>query len=195
MSNICLFQHILITNNKLLLIVISFIISSWFLTRHWVGKSVLVLSFHHPTIPTSLPLTPQVHERSVQSDFLLTILKDVVMRRSDLQLILMSATVDCQKFSSYFNRCPVISIPGRTFPVEVRGASVCVCGYQRYAGGSRIFWSSCVFVSRCPTWKTLWKRSATSWRRTRSTAREFLKTKRKWASPSRKKVARLCNTR
>lgn len=56
MSNICLFQHILITNNKLLLIVISFIISSWFLTRHWVGKSVLVLSFHHPTIPTSLPL-------------------------------------------------------------------------------------------------------------------------------------------
>lgn len=61
----------------------------------------------------------QVHERSVQSDFLLTILKDVVMRRSDLQLILMSATVDCHKFSNYFNRCPVISIPGRTFPVEV----------------------------------------------------------------------------
>ena len=51
------------------------------------------------------------------------------------------------------------------------------------------------FVSRCPTWKTLWKRSATSWRRTRSTAREFLKTKRKSAFLSRKKVARLCNTR
>ncbi|MEQ2195909.1 hypothetical protein XENOCAPTIV_020224, partial [Xenoophorus captivus] len=61
----------------------------------------------------------KVHERSVQSDFLLTILKDVVMKRSDLHLILMSATVDCAKFSSYFNRCPVISIPGRTFPVEV----------------------------------------------------------------------------
>lgn len=67
--------------------------------------------------------SPQVHERSVQSDFLLTILKDVVMRRTDLQLILMSATVDCHKFSNYFNRCPVITIPGRTFPVEVRGAS------------------------------------------------------------------------
>ncbi|TKS83992.1 ATP-dependent RNA helicase dhx29 [Collichthys lucidus] len=61
----------------------------------------------------------KVHERSVQSDFLLTILKDVVMRRSDLRLILMSATVDCNKFSNYFNRCPVITIPGRTFPVEV----------------------------------------------------------------------------
>ncbi|KAM4634341.1 ATP-dependent RNA helicase DHX29 isoform 1-T1 [Polymixia lowei] len=64
-------------------------------------------------------IVDEVHERSVQSDFLLTILKDVVMRRSDLRLILMSATVDCNKFSSYFNHCPVVSIPGRTFPVEV----------------------------------------------------------------------------
>lgn len=67
-----------------------------------------------------LLLTVQVHERSVQSDFLLTILKDVVMKRSDLQLILMSATADCDKFSKYFNRCPIVTIPGRTFPVEVR---------------------------------------------------------------------------
>uniref|UniRef100_A0A667Z412 ATP-dependent RNA helicase DHX29 n=1 Tax=Myripristis murdjan TaxID=586833 RepID=A0A667Z412_9TELE len=64
-------------------------------------------------------IVDEVHERSVQSDFLLTILKDVVMRRSDLRLVLMSATVDCNKFSSYFNHCPVVSIPGRTFPVEV----------------------------------------------------------------------------
>ncbi|XP_051906508.1 ATP-dependent RNA helicase DHX29 isoform X2 [Hippocampus zosterae] len=61
----------------------------------------------------------EVHERSVQSDFLLTILKDVASRRADLQLILMSATADCHKFSNYFNRCPVLNIPGRTFPVEV----------------------------------------------------------------------------
>uniref|UniRef100_UPI003AAEB046 ATP-dependent RNA helicase DHX29 isoform X1 n=1 Tax=Centroberyx gerrardi TaxID=166262 RepID=UPI003AAEB046 len=64
-------------------------------------------------------IVDEVHERSVQSDFLLTILKDVVMRRSDLRLVLMSATVDCHKFSNYFNRCPVVTIPGRTFPVEV----------------------------------------------------------------------------
>ncbi|XP_066507581.1 ATP-dependent RNA helicase DHX29 [Hoplias malabaricus] len=61
----------------------------------------------------------EVHERSVQSDFLLTILRNVVQKRSDLHLILMSATVDCDKFSSYFNRCPVVTVPGRTFPVEV----------------------------------------------------------------------------
>ncbi|XDV53947.1 hypothetical protein PO909_022338 [Leuciscus waleckii] len=64
-------------------------------------------------------IVDEVHERSVQSDFLLTILKDVVHKRADLRLILMSATVDCQKFANYFNRCPVVTIPGRTFPVEV----------------------------------------------------------------------------
>nr|XP_040053924.1 ATP-dependent RNA helicase DHX29 isoform X1 [Gasterosteus aculeatus aculeatus] len=82
---------------------------------------VLLRKLQHDRHLSSLThiIVDEVHERSVQSDFLLTILKDVVMRRSDLQLILMSATVDCCKFSNYFNRCPVINIPGRTFPVEV----------------------------------------------------------------------------
>ncbi|KAM7392677.1 hypothetical protein PAMA_007682 [Pampus argenteus] len=82
---------------------------------------VLLRKLQHDRHLSSLThiIVDEVHERSVQSDFLLTILKDVVLRRSDLQLILMSATVDCDKFSNYFNRCPVISIPGRTFPVEV----------------------------------------------------------------------------
>ncbi|KAJ7986937.1 hypothetical protein DPEC_G00333560 [Dallia pectoralis] len=64
-------------------------------------------------------IVDEVHERSVQSDFLLTILKDVVQKRSDLHLVMMSATVDCDKFSAYFNRCPIINVPGRTFSVEV----------------------------------------------------------------------------
>ncbi|CAB1352125.1 unnamed protein product [Coregonus sp. 'balchen'] len=44
---------------------------------------------------------------------------DVVQKRSDLHLVMMSATVDCDKFAAYFNRCPIVNIPGRTFPVEV----------------------------------------------------------------------------
>ncbi|KAK3549943.1 hypothetical protein QTP86_016870 [Hemibagrus guttatus] len=64
-------------------------------------------------------IVDEVHERSVQSDFLLTILKNVIHKRSDLQLILMSATIDCDKFARYFNRCPAVTIPGKTFPVEV----------------------------------------------------------------------------
>uniref|UniRef100_A0A8C8EJV6 ATP-dependent RNA helicase DHX29 n=1 Tax=Oncorhynchus tshawytscha TaxID=74940 RepID=A0A8C8EJV6_ONCTS len=64
-------------------------------------------------------IVDEVHERSVQSDFLLTILKDMVQKRSNLHLVMMSATVDCDKFAAYFNRCPIVNIPGRTFPVEV----------------------------------------------------------------------------
>lgn len=61
----------------------------------------------------------QVHERSVQSDFLLVILKEILQKRSDLHLILMSATVDSEKFSTYFTHCPILRISGRSYPVEV----------------------------------------------------------------------------
>ncbi|XP_029433064.1 ATP-dependent RNA helicase DHX29 [Rhinatrema bivittatum] len=64
-------------------------------------------------------LVDEVHERSVQSDFLLIILKEILQKRSDLHLILMSATVDSEKFSRYFTHCPIIRISGRTYPVEV----------------------------------------------------------------------------
>ncbi|XP_008100991.2 ATP-dependent RNA helicase DHX29 [Anolis carolinensis] len=64
-------------------------------------------------------LVDEVHERSVQSDFLLIILREILHKRSDLHLILMSATVDSEKFSSYFTHCPIIRISGRSYPVEV----------------------------------------------------------------------------
>nr|DBA23579.1 TPA: hypothetical protein GDO54_014478 [Pyxicephalus adspersus] len=64
-------------------------------------------------------IVDEVHERTVQSDFLLIILREILHKRSDLHLILMSATVDSDKFSSYFSHCPIIRISGRTYPVEV----------------------------------------------------------------------------
>ncbi|KAJ8036559.1 ATP-dependent RNA helicase dhx29 [Holothuria leucospilota] len=64
-------------------------------------------------------IVDEVHERSVQSDFLLIILKRLLQVRKDLKVILMSATMESSKFSAYFQQCPVISIPGRTFPVQV----------------------------------------------------------------------------
>ncbi|BFZ23488.1 hypothetical protein BsWGS_26527 [Bradybaena similaris] len=60
----------------------------------------------------------EVHERNVQSDFLMIVVKDILRRRSDLKVILMSATLDSEKISSYFQHCPVVNVPGRTFPVE-----------------------------------------------------------------------------
>uniref|UniRef100_A0A8D2J2L5 RNA helicase n=1 Tax=Varanus komodoensis TaxID=61221 RepID=A0A8D2J2L5_VARKO len=64
-------------------------------------------------------IVDEVHERSVQSDFLLIILREILHKRSDLHLILMSATVDSEKFSTYFTHCPILRISGRSYPVEV----------------------------------------------------------------------------
>ncbi|CAO0799169.1 unnamed protein product [Mucor circinelloides] len=60
----------------------------------------------------------EVHERSVDSDFLLIILREVLKKRKDLKVVLMSATINQELFSSYFNGAPAIEIPGFTHPVE-----------------------------------------------------------------------------
>ncbi|EAU92844.2 pre-mRNA-splicing factor ATP-dependent RNA helicase prp22 [Coprinopsis cinerea okayama7 len=62
----------------------------------------------------------EVHERTIESDFLLIVLKSLIRERPDLKVILMSATVDAEKISDYFDRCPTLHVPGRTFPVDVR---------------------------------------------------------------------------
>ena len=58
-----------------------------------------------------------MHERDVLTDFLLAISKDLILRRSDLKIVLMSATLNAKKFSEYFNKCPIFTIPGLTYPV------------------------------------------------------------------------------
>ncbi|ORX97844.1 hypothetical protein K493DRAFT_300241 [Basidiobolus meristosporus CBS 931.73] len=59
----------------------------------------------------------EVHERSVDSDILLAILKEILQKRKDLKVILMSATINSELFSQYFSDAPCVEIPGRTFPV------------------------------------------------------------------------------
>jgi ATP-dependent RNA helicase DHX29 len=62
----------------------------------------------------------EVHERSIDSDFLLIVLKRLMEKRRDLKVVLMSATVDAERFSAYLGGAPVLNVPGRTFPVQVR---------------------------------------------------------------------------
>ncbi|CCW69558.1 unnamed protein product [Phytomonas sp. Hart1] len=64
-------------------------------------------------------LVDEIHERSVHSDFLLILLRDLLTKRNDLKVILMSATMDSDLFSQYFGGAPIISIKGRAYPVEV----------------------------------------------------------------------------
>ena len=61
----------------------------------------------------------EAHERSLNTDVLFGLLRDVVSRRRDLKLIVTSATMDSEKFSNFFGSVPVFKIPGRTFPVEI----------------------------------------------------------------------------
>uniref|UniRef100_A0A069DY95 RNA helicase n=1 Tax=Panstrongylus megistus TaxID=65343 RepID=A0A069DY95_9HEMI len=63
-------------------------------------------------------IVDEIHERDVNSDFLLVVVRDMVHTYPDLRVILMSATIDTTLFSEYFNRCPVIEVPGRAYPVE-----------------------------------------------------------------------------
>uniref|UniRef100_A0A671RHH5 RNA helicase n=1 Tax=Sinocyclocheilus anshuiensis TaxID=1608454 RepID=A0A671RHH5_9TELE len=61
----------------------------------------------------------EAHERTLATDILMGVLKEVVRQRSDLKVIVMSATLDAGKFQIYFDSCPLLTIPGRTHPVEI----------------------------------------------------------------------------
>ncbi|MDH5516335.1 MAG: ATP-dependent RNA helicase HrpA [Gammaproteobacteria bacterium] len=62
----------------------------------------------------------EAHERSLNIDFLLGYLKRLLPKRPDLKIIITSATIDPDKFSSHFDNAPIIMVSGRTYPVELR---------------------------------------------------------------------------
>ncbi|PPF86801.1 ATP-dependent RNA helicase HrpA [Clavibacter michiganensis] len=62
----------------------------------------------------------EAHERSLNIDFLLGYLKQLLPRRPDLKLIITSATIDPQSFSKHFGDAPIVEVSGRTYPVEIR---------------------------------------------------------------------------
>uniref|UniRef100_A0A8C2WL75 RNA helicase n=1 Tax=Cyclopterus lumpus TaxID=8103 RepID=A0A8C2WL75_CYCLU len=77
----------------------------------WLRTDPLLSSISHLVLD-------EIHERNLQSDVLLVIVKDILAIRDDLKIILMSATLNAEKFSKYFDNCEMIHIPGLTFPVE-----------------------------------------------------------------------------
>lgn len=62
----------------------------------------------------------EAHERSLNIDFILGYLRELLPKRPDLKVIITSATIDPQRFSQHFNNAPIIEVSGRTYPVEVR---------------------------------------------------------------------------
>lgn len=67
----------------------------------------------------SLLMLDEAHERTIHTDVLFGLLKDLCRRRPELRIIVTSATLDAEKFSNYFFKCPIFTIPGRTYPVEI----------------------------------------------------------------------------
>lgn len=62
----------------------------------------------------------EAHERSLNIDFIMGYLKQLLPKRPDLKVIVTSATLDVNRFSQYFNDAPIFEVEGRSFPVEVR---------------------------------------------------------------------------
>ncbi|EFE94759.1 ATP-dependent helicase HrpA [Serratia odorifera DSM 4582] len=62
----------------------------------------------------------EAHERSLNIDFILGYLRELLPKRPDLKVIITSATIDPQRFSRHFNNAPIVEVSGRTYPVEVR---------------------------------------------------------------------------
>ncbi|XP_044476789.1 pre-mRNA-splicing factor ATP-dependent RNA helicase DEAH1-like [Mangifera indica] len=67
----------------------------------------------------SVLMVDEAHERTLSTDILFGLLKDLIKFRSDLKLLISSATLDAEKFSDYFGSAPIFKIPGRRYPVEI----------------------------------------------------------------------------
>eukprot|EP00808_Paulinella_micropora_P026202 g29901.t1 len=67
----------------------------------------------------SVIILDEAHERTVSTDVLMGLLKEIMVKRKDLKLVVMSATLDAGKFQEYFSSAPLMKVPGRLHPVEL----------------------------------------------------------------------------
>lgn len=64
-------------------------------------------------------MVDEAHERTLHTDVLFGLIKDIARFRPQLKVLVASATLDTQRFSAFFDQAPVFRIPGRRFPVDI----------------------------------------------------------------------------
>jgi len=87
----------------------------------YMTDGMLLRSFlHEPDMASySVMMVDEAHERTLHTDVLFGLVKDVARFRQDLKLIISSATLDAEKFSEYFDNAPIFNVPGRRYPVSI----------------------------------------------------------------------------
>ncbi len=85
-----------------------------------VDQSLINRIIYQKQLPKGLIIIDEAHERSVSIDILLGLIKEKLANSPNTRVLVTSATIDTKKFSEFFNKAPVVTVPGRCFPVSTK---------------------------------------------------------------------------
>lgn len=99
---------------------------------------ILLNALHHDRLLSAYDtiIIDEAHERSLNIDFLMGYLKMLLPQRPDMKVIITSATIDPESFADFFNGAPIVTVTGRSYPVEIRYRPLTQDNYSEQAGGA-----------------------------------------------------------